>query len=60
MDHFGLRNLGELPNAEELRRAYLPGATAQVGAPKPPDDSHEATGKKNPASLESSQTERPS
>src|SRR5438552_5346667 len=24
LDHFGLRNLGELPNAEELKRRYLP------------------------------------
>jgi segregation and condensation protein B len=26
LDHFGLRNLGELPNAEELKRRYLPSA----------------------------------
>ena len=26
LDHFGLRNLDELPNAEELRRRYLPTA----------------------------------
>ena len=31
LEHFGLRNLDELPNAEELRTRYLP--TAQ---PKPP------------------------
>src|SRR5678815_2897467 len=24
LDHFGLRNLDELPNAEELRKRYLP------------------------------------
>ena len=29
LDHFGLRNLDELPNAEELRRRYLP--VAQPG-----------------------------
>jgi segregation and condensation protein B len=29
LEHFGLRNLDELPNAEELRRRYLP------TAPKP-------------------------
>jgi segregation and condensation protein B len=29
LDHFGLRNLSELPNAEELKRRYLP------SAPKP-------------------------
>ncbi len=32
LDHFGLRNLAELPNAEELKRRYLP--TAPV-APTP-------------------------
>jgi segregation and condensation protein B len=26
LDHFGLRNLAELPNAEELKRRYLPTA----------------------------------
>jgi segregation and condensation protein B len=26
LDHFGLRNLDELPNAEELKRRYLPSA----------------------------------
>ncbi len=31
LEHFGLRNLDELPNAEELRRRYLPTA-----APPPP------------------------
>jgi len=31
LEHFGLRNLDELPNAEELRRRYLPTA-----APAPP------------------------
>ncbi len=30
LEHFGLRNLDELPNAEELRKRYLPTA-----APKP-------------------------
>jgi segregation and condensation protein B len=28
LDHFGLRNLDELPNAEELRKRYLPVAQA--------------------------------
>ena len=32
LDHFGLRNLDELPNAEELRRRYLPVATLTTGA----------------------------
>ena len=27
LDHFGLKNLDELPNAEELRKRYLPTAT---------------------------------
>ncbi|HEV3408831.1 MAG TPA: SMC-Scp complex subunit ScpB [Chthoniobacterales bacterium] len=27
LEHFGLRNLDELPNAEELRKRYLPTAT---------------------------------
>src|SRR5438552_12108017 len=34
LDHFGLRNLDELPNAEELRKRYLPvspRATAAAG-----------------------------
>ena len=31
LDHFGLRNLDELPNAEELRRRYLPVAQAVAG-----------------------------
>ncbi len=31
LDHFGLRNLNELPNAEELKRRYLP------SAPRPQD-----------------------
>ena len=31
LEHFGLRNLDELPNSEELRRRYLPTA-----APQPP------------------------
>jgi segregation and condensation protein B len=51
MDHFGLRNLGELPNADELRRMHLPA---------PPDESRQAAGKENPADFESAQTEEPS
>jgi segregation and condensation protein B len=31
LDHFGLRNLDELPNAEELRRRYLPVAQPVAG-----------------------------
>ena len=41
LDHFGLRNLGELPNVEELRRRDLPsarsvGGIADAGKPGSP------------------------
>jgi segregation and condensation protein B len=37
LEHFGLRDLDELPNAEELRRRYLPvGASAKAPAPAEP------------------------
>jgi len=36
LDHFGLRNLDELPNAEELRRRILPVAQSPVAAPERP------------------------
>jgi len=41
LEHFGLRGLDELPNAEELRRRYLPvaqpvGATYDASAPGSP------------------------
>ncbi|MDQ6765061.1 MAG: SMC-Scp complex subunit ScpB [Verrucomicrobiota bacterium] len=32
LDHFGLRNLDELPNSEELRRRYLPTAAVPKSA----------------------------
>jgi len=32
LEHFGLRNLDELPNSEELRRRYLPTASAPPAA----------------------------
>jgi segregation and condensation protein B len=35
LDHFLLRNLDELPNAEELRRRYLPTAAIPKAAPEP-------------------------
>ena len=38
LEHFGLRDLDELPNAEELRRRYLP-----VAAPAKPAASAEST-----------------
>ncbi|MGH8093468.1 MAG: SMC-Scp complex subunit ScpB [Chthoniobacterales bacterium] len=40
LDHFGLRNLDELPNAEELKRRELPKAavpTAPASAPDEPE-----------------------
>jgi segregation and condensation protein B len=37
LEHFGLRDLDELPNAEELRRRYLPSAaSAKSDAPAEP------------------------
>ncbi len=33
LDHFGLKNLDELPNAEELRKRYLPTAPVPEAAP---------------------------
>src|SRR6266480_1211831 len=37
MEHFGLRNLDELPNAEELRTRYLPKAPLAAAAPNEPE-----------------------
>jgi len=34
LEHFGLRNLDELPNAEELRKRYLPVAAPPPAAPQ--------------------------
>ena len=34
LEHFGLKNLDELPNAEELRRRYLPTAPTPTPAPE--------------------------
>jgi segregation and condensation protein B len=39
LDHFGLKNLDELPNSEELRRRYLPTATPPPEPAAPPTDS---------------------
>ncbi|MEP6820879.1 MAG: SMC-Scp complex subunit ScpB [Chthoniobacterales bacterium] len=33
LEHFGLRNLDEMPNSEELRRRHLPTATPEPGQP---------------------------
>jgi segregation and condensation protein B len=42
LDHFGLRNLDELPNAEELKRRYLPTAplptATRAAADSSPDE----------------------
>jgi segregation and condensation protein B len=35
LDHFGLRNLDELPNVEELRKRYLPSAAPAPAAAAP-------------------------
>ena len=45
LDHFGLRNLDELPNAEELRRRILPVAqpVAVIGDSGMPGSSASAT-----------------
>ncbi len=37
LEHFGLRNLDELPNSEELRRRYLPTAAIPAAAPEQPE-----------------------
>ncbi|PYJ07724.1 MAG: SMC-Scp complex subunit ScpB [Verrucomicrobia bacterium] len=43
LEHFGLRDLDELPNAEELRTRYLPSApVAQTAAPAEPPPLAEA------------------
>ena len=44
LDHFGLRNLDELPNAEELRKRYLP-----VAQPVAAADDAGAQGPSSPA-----------
>jgi len=42
LEHFGLKNLDELPNSAELRRVYLPTATPPAPAaalqPSPPNE----------------------
>ena len=37
MDHFGLKNLDDLPNASELRRVALPQAAPPEEAPSQPE-----------------------
>ena len=43
LEHFGLRNLDELPNAEELRTRYLPVATRPTPVARVPDAGPEST-----------------
>jgi segregation and condensation protein B len=51
LDHFGLRNLDELPNVEELRKRYLPSAApapaaaapAEAATPEKPEESSPKT-----------------
>lgn len=65
LEHFGLRNLDELPNAEELRRRYLPTATppldpaaapaeGQPELPSQPEEAGEQPSVEAPAAAESS------
>lgn len=51
LEHFGLRNLDELPNAEELRTRYLPtAASAKTAAPaEPPPQAEPQSGEVAPA-----------
>ena len=51
LEHFGLRNLDELPNAEELRKRYLPVA--------PPPATAEAVESEAPAPPETPTPEQP-
>jgi segregation and condensation protein B len=46
LEHFGLRDLDELPNAEELRRRYLP--TAAAPKPAAPAESPEPSAAPEP------------
>lgn len=53
LDHFGLRNLDELPNADELRRRYLPTAAPLQEASGPgKSDGREANAQEPAASAE--------
>ena len=50
LEHFGLRNLDELPNAEELRKRYLPVAPPPPAAEAPAAVEQPATTEQNPPS----------
>jgi segregation and condensation protein B len=50
LEHFGLRSLDELPNAEELRTRYLPSAaSAKTAAPAEPPLAEPQSGEVAPA-----------
>ncbi|MDQ6625545.1 MAG: SMC-Scp complex subunit ScpB, partial [Verrucomicrobiota bacterium] len=56
LDHFGLKNLDELPNAEELRRRYLPTAPVPKAAASPAEEHTELP---EPAPAVPSEVENP-
>lgn len=53
LEHFGLRNLDELPNAEELRRRYLP--VAAPAKPAPPAEPTSPTPEPEPSDAQPAQ-----
>ena len=55
LEHFGLRDLDELPNAEELRRRYLPSAGS--AKPAPPPESPEPSVEPEPTDAAPAQSE---
>lgn len=48
LEHFGLRDLDELPNAEELRHRYLPTAAPPAAAPSAPASPPEDIARESP------------
>jgi segregation and condensation protein B len=53
LEHFGLRDLDELPNAEELRRRYLP--VAAPATPEPPAEPTSPTPEPEPSDAQPAQ-----
>lgn len=53
LEHFGLRDLDELPNAEELRRRYLP--VAAPAKPAPPAEPTSPTPEPKPSDAQPAQ-----
>lgn len=53
LEHFGLRDLDELPNAEELRRRYLP--VAAPAKPEPPEEPTSPTPEPQPSDAQPAQ-----